>query len=240
MVDMESTELFFATETPIGARLSARSATSNATPIVFVVDHDVFVRDTVRLLARLAGWQVETFASATRFLERPRVPVPCCLVLDVGLPDMNGLDIQRQLADRPEMQIIFFTGCCDVQTAVRAMKAGAAEFLLKPLDGELLLGAMRDAMERSRTTLARHTEVEALRQRYASLTCRERDVMAHVVRGRLNKQAAAELGISEITVKAHRGNVMRKMKAESLADLVNMDARLRLRAPRPVDPSGNT
>jgi len=196
------------------------------TPLVFVIDHDACVRETVGLLAGVAGWQAETFDSANRFLERPRAPVPSCLVLDVGLPDVNGLDIQRRLADRPEMPIIFFTGCGDVQTAVRAMKAGAAEFLTKPLAGDLLLDAMRHAIDRSRAALSRRTELEALRLRHAALSCRERDVMALIVRGRLNKQAGAELGISEITVKAHRGRMMRKMGVRTLPDLVNMAAKL--------------
>jgi len=196
-------------------------------PIVFVVDHDVSVRDAVQSLAGVAGWNVESFASASGFLARPAVAVPSCLVLDVELPDLNGLDMQQRLADRAELlPIIFFTGCCDVQTAVRAMKAGAAEFLSRPLVGEVLLCAMRHAIERSRSALARRAELEALRQRHASLTCRERDVMALVVCGRLNKQAGAELGISEITVKAHRGKMMRKMGVRSLPELVTMAAKL--------------
>jgi FixJ family two-component response regulator len=194
--------------------------------MVFVVDHDVSARETVVLLAGAAGWQVEAFASANRFLERPRAPVPSCLVLDVGLPDVNGLDIQQRLAGRPEMPIIFFTGCGDVQTAVRAMKAGAAEVLPKPLAGERLLDAMRQAIDRSRAALSRRTELEALRLRHAALSGRERDVMVLIAGGRLNKQAGAELGISEITVKAHRGRMMRKMGARTLPDLVNMTAKL--------------
>jgi FixJ family two-component response regulator len=196
------------------------------TPIVFVVDHDVSVRHAVQSLADVGGWKVESFASASGFLARPAVAVPSCLVLDVELPDANGLDMQQRLADRAELPIIFFTGCCDVQTAVRAMKAGAAEFLSRPLVGEVLLCAMRHAIERSRSALARRAELEALRQRHASLTCRERDVMALIVCGRLNKQAGAELGISEITVKTHRGKMMRKMGARSLPDLVTMAAKL--------------
>jgi FixJ family two-component response regulator len=169
---------------------------------------------------------VETFASAGGFLARPRAAVPSCLVLEVGFPDTNALEMQQRLADRPEMPIIFVTGCGDVRTAVRAMKAGALEFLTKPLAGELLLEAMRHAIERSRAALARQAELDALRERYASLTCRERAVMALIVCGRLNKQAGAELGISEITVKAHRGRMMRKMGARSLPELVNMAAKL--------------
>ena len=194
--------------------------------MVFVLDHDRSVRDSLEQLAGWAGWRVETFASASGFLTRPRAPVPSCLVLDVGLPDANGLEMQQRLADRPEIPIIFVTGCGDVRTAVRAMKAGAVEFLTKPLADELLLDAMRHAIERSRAALARQTELEAVRERYASLSCRERAVMALVVCGRLNKQCGAELGISEITVKAHRGKMMRKMGARSLPELVNMAAKL--------------
>ena len=193
-----------------------------ATPIVFIVDSDVSARYSLESLVGTAGWKVEAFCSAKELLARPRSSVPACLVLDAA----NGLDMQQRLADRPEMPIIFVSGSGDVRTAVNAMKAGAVEFFLKPLADELLLGAMRDAIERSRLALARQTELEALRLRYASLTCRERDVMALVICGRLNKQAGAELGISEITVKAHRGNMMRKMEARSLPDLVNMGAKL--------------
>jgi FixJ family two-component response regulator len=190
------------------------------------VDDDVSVLDALEPLAGLAGWRVEVFASVSGFLARPRALVPTCVVLDVGLPDANALDMQQHLAERPEMPIICVSGCGDVRTAVRAMKAGAVEFFTKPLAAELLLGAMRHAIERSRAALARHAELETLRQRHASLTCRERDVMALIVCGRLNKQAGAELGISEITVKAHRGKMMRKMGARSLPELVNLAAKL--------------
>ena len=223
---MEMTDLHLDTRTQFRPRSSGKPATSPATPVVFVVDDDLSVRDSLELLAGWAGWQVETFASAGGFLARPRASVPSCLVLDVGLPDVTGLDMQQRLADRPEMPIIFISGSGDVRTAVRAMKAGAVEFLTKPLADELLLSAMRYAIERSRAALARQAELEALRQRHASLSRRERDVMALVVCGRLNKQAGAELGISEITVKAHRGKMMRKMGARSLPDLVNMAAKL--------------
>jgi FixJ family two-component response regulator len=206
---------------------------SHATPIVFIVDDDVSVRESLELLIDSAGWQPETFASAQEFLSCPRPPAPSCLVLDVSLPDLNGLDLQKRIAaDRIDMPIIFITGYGDVPMTVQAMKAGAVEFLTKPFDDEVLLRAIRNAIERSHTALAHEAEIRALRDAYASLTGREREVMALVVAGLLNKQVGGELGISEITVKAHRGNVMRKMNADSLADLVNMAARLRL-APAP-------
>jgi FixJ family two-component response regulator len=206
-----------------------RSPKSDATPIVFVVDDDVSVRESLELLIRSAGWQPETFASAQEFLSRPRVLAPSCLVLDVTLPDLNGLDLQKRVAlDRVDMPIIFITGYGDVPTTVQAMKAGAVEFLTKPFGDDVLLNAIRHAIERSRTALRGEAEIRALRDRYASLSRREREVMALVVSGLLNKQVGGELGISEITVKAHRGKVMRKMKAGSLADLVNMAATLRL------------
>ena len=199
-----------------------------ALPIVFVVDDDVSVRESLELLIRVAGWQAETFASAQEFLARPRVQRPTCLLLDVGLPDLNGLDLQRLVADRVDMPIIFITGRGDVPMTVRAMKAGAVEFLTKPLKDDVLLGAVGQAIERSRAALDREVELRALRDCYASLTRRERQVMELVVSGRLNKQVGGELGISEITVKAHRGKVMQKMKADSLPDLVKMAGRLRL------------
>ena len=204
------------------------------TPIVFVVDDDVSVRESLEWLIRCAGWQPETFASAQEFLARPRALVPSCLVLDVYLPDLNGLDLQKRVAsDRMDMPIIFITGYGDVPMSVQAMKAGAAEFLTKPFGDDVLLGAIRQAIERSNTALGREAEIQALRELYTSLTSREREVMKLVVSGLLNKQVGGELGISEITVKAHRGQVMRKMKADSLPALVNMAAKLRVaRAPR--------
>jgi FixJ family two-component response regulator len=206
---------------------------SHPTPIVFVVDDDVSVRESLESLIRCAGWEPETFASAQEFLSRPRVLAPSCLVLDVTLPDLNGLDLQKRVAvDRIDMPIIFITGYGDVPMTVQAMKAGAVEFLTKPFGDDVLLSAIRHAIERSRIALAYEAEIRALRDRHASLSRREREVMALVVSGLLNKQVGGELGISEITVKAHRGRVMRKMKAGSLADLVNMAARLRL-APAP-------
>jgi FixJ family two-component response regulator len=201
---------------------------SRVMPVVFVVDDDISVRESLELLIRCAGWQPETFASAQAFLSRPRVLAPSCLILDVGLPDLSGLDLQKLVAaDRAFMPIIFITGYGDVPMTVQAMKAGAAEFLTKPFDDSVLLNAVELALERSSSALESQAETSALQDCHASLSHREREVMALVVSGLLNKEVAAELGISEITVKAHRGKVMRKMKADSLADLVNMAARLR-------------
>src|SRR5437899_3682885 len=182
----------------------------DATPVVFVVDDDVSVRESLELLIRCAGWQAETFASAQEFLARPRVRAPSCMVLDVSLPGLNGLDLQKCVAaERTDMPIIFITGYGDVPMTVQAMKAGAAEFLTKPFSDDVLLAAVAKALERSGAALDRESQITALRERYASLSPREREVMALVVSGLLNKQVGGELGISEITVKAHRGNVMR-------------------------------
>jgi len=210
------------------------SPMSDSTPIVFVVDDDVSVRESLELLIRCEGWQPEIFASAQEFLSRPRALGPSCLILDVSLPGLNGLDLQKRIAsDRIDMPIIFITGHGDIPMSVQAMKAGAVEFLTKPFGDALLLSAIRNAIERSQAALGREAEIRALRDCYASLTPRERQVMALVASGLLNKQVGGELNISEITVKAHRGQVMRKMKANSLADLVNMAARLRLaRSPK--------
>jgi FixJ family two-component response regulator len=202
----------------------------NVTSVVFVVDDDVSVRESLELLVSTAGWRPETFASAAEFLSRPRAAVPCCLVLDVTMPELNGLELQQQLAERTDMPIIFITGHGDVPMSVQAMKAGAVDFLTKPFKDDVLLDAIRGAIERSRAALRSDSEIQALRNCYESLTPREREVMALVVSGLLNKQVGGELGISEITVKAHRGQVMRKMKADSLPDLVTMAARLGLRS----------
>jgi FixJ family two-component response regulator len=209
------------------------------TPIVFVVDDDISVRESLESLIRYAGWQPEMFASAQEFLNRPHSPVPSCLVLDVSLPGLNGLELQERLvAAGTFMPIIFITGHGDVPMTVRAMKAGAVEFLTKPFSDHVLLSAVRAAIERSRVALGQDAEIRALRDCYASLSKRERQVMALVVSGLLNKQVGGELGISEITVKAHRGKVMQKMKAGSFADLVKMDERLRFASSR--TPSART
>jgi FixJ family two-component response regulator len=205
-----------------------------STPIVFVVDDDISVRESLELLVRKLGWQPETFESAQEFLIRPRPQVPSCLVLDLSLPGISGLDLQKQVsADRPDMPIIFITGCGDVPKSVQAMKAGAVEFLTKPVSQEVLLGAIRQALERSRRALSHEAELQELRKRYALLSPREREVMALVVSGRLNKQIGGDLDISVFTVKTHRGKVMHKMKADSLAELVSMAARLHVKPPAP-------
>jgi FixJ family two-component response regulator len=200
---------------------------SQSAPIVFVVDDDVSVRESLELLINSEGLKVELYTSAQEFLARPRAQAPCCLILDIALPDLNGLDLQSQIAaNRLNMPIIFITGYGDIPTTVRAMKAGAVEFLTKPFEDAVLLSAVRQAIARSETLVVHQTEQRVLRERHASLSRREREVMALVVTGLLNKQIGGQLGISEITVKAHRGRVMQKMKATSLADLVMLNAKL--------------
>jgi FixJ family two-component response regulator len=205
-----------------------KTHTSQERAVVFVVDDDVSVRESLELLIHSAGWRPETFGSAEEFLAHSPTDVPSCLVLDVGLPNLNGLDLQQRVGDRTYMPIVFITGYGDIPTTVKAMKAGAVEFLTKPFVDVELLSAVEQAIERSQAALTHETELRAVRTRYASLTPREREIMALVVSGLLNKQVAVELGISEITVKAHRGQLMRKMEADSLADLVRLAARLDL------------
>ena len=200
---------------------------SDSPAIVFVVDDDISVRESLELLIRAAGWQAEVFNSAQAFLARPRSFAPSCLILDVNLPDLNGLDLQKRVAsERTDMPIIFITGYGDVPMTVQAMKGGAVEFLTKPFGDEVLLSAIRHAIDLSRDALVDEQEMRTLRDRYSCLSRREREVMALVVAGKLNKQVGFELGISEITVKAHRGRVMEKMKARSFAELVKMSSRL--------------
>ena len=211
-----------------GLRRMEVRAMPERSPVVFVVDDDISVRESLELLLRTTPWQCETFVSAADFLKRPRASVPCCLVLDVTLPGLTGLELQQQLADRGDMPIIFITGYGDVPMSVKAMKAGAIEFLQKPFRDDTLLDAIGNAIERSRVALQHESDMQSLRKRYESLTPREREVMALVCAGLLNKQVGGELGISEITVKVHRGQTMRKMQAGSLPDLVTMAAKLGL------------
>jgi FixJ family two-component response regulator len=218
----------YAASTPASVPRSATmlNVTRVATPTVFIVDDDISVRESLELLVAEAGWRPELFASAQEFLARPRSTQPGCLVLDLSLPDLNGLELQERIADRTNLPIIFITGHGDIPSTVRAMKAGAVEFLTKPFGPEVLLTAIRGAIERSRASLDDQADLQTLRSCYQSLTGRERQVMALVVLGQMNKQVGGELGISEVTVKAHRGRMMRKMKAKSLAELVNFAARL--------------
>ena len=209
--------------------MTSAAPKSQQQPIVFVVDDDISVRESLELLIEFAGWQPETFTSAEEFLARPRTATPSCLVLDVSLPALNGLELQKLIgADRVDMPIIFITGHGDVPMTVQAMKAGAVEFLTKPFDDEVLLSAIRHALKHSAAVLDEQAEITDLRDSFDSLTPREQDVMRLVVAGMLNKQIGLKLGISEITVKAHRGKVMQKMKADSVADLVKTAVRLGL------------
>src|ERR1043165_4314989 len=209
--------------------MTMAASKSQPQAIVFVVDDDVSVRESVELLIKFAGWKPETFASAEEFLAHQRSLTPSCLVLDVSLPELNGLELQKLIAsERADMPIIFITGHGDVPMTVQAMKAGAVEFLTKPFDDEVLLSAIRHALKRSAAVLDHQAEITAMRNTYESLTPREQDVMRLVVAGMLNKQIGLKLGISEITVKAHRGKVMQKMKADSVADLVKTAVKLGL------------
>jgi FixJ family two-component response regulator len=207
----------------------SKPSPNSAAPMVFIVDDDISVRESLELLIRSQGWQAETFESAKEFLDRPRVLVPSCLILDVSLPGLNGLELQKRVAvERTEMPIIFITGHGDVPMSVEAMKAGALEFLTKPFRNDLLVSAIRNALDRSRTALTDKAEMQTLHDCYASLSPREREVMTLVISGLLNKQVGGELGICENTVKYHRAQAIHKMRADSLADLVRMAARLGL------------
>jgi len=193
------------------------------TPVVVVVGDDASVRESLELLIMVSGWHCETFESAVEFLARPRSTAPSCVILGVTHPDLTSLNLQKRVAaERPEMPVIFVAGHGDVSTSVQAMKAGAVEFLTRPFGDAVLLDAIRHALERSRRALEHAAKIHDLREKYAALTPREREVMVLVASGLLNKQVGGELGISEITVKAHRGQVMRKMKADSLPALVHM------------------
>lgn len=206
-----------------------RSSMSDITPIIYIVDDDISVRESLESLVTSAGWHPELFVCAEDFLTHPRKHVPGCLILDISLPDLNGLELQQRIGpNQAQLPIIFITGFGDIPMTVQAMKAGAIEFLTKPFDTDALLATIEAAVARSRADLAEDADLQILRKRLESLSRREREVMELVVRGRLNKQVGAALDISEITVKAHRGRMMKKMRARSLADLVNIAARLQL------------
>ncbi|MBV8052896.1 MAG: response regulator transcription factor [Acidobacteriaceae bacterium] len=207
-------------------KLESRS-NSNSQPIVFLISDDISEQESLKSLIGREGWHFETFESTREFLARPRPLVPSCLILALSSLDVNGLEVQTRLArERAEVPVVVISGYADIPTSVQVMKAGAVDFFLKPLSNDLLLSAIRESLERSRTALDREMDVRSLRNCYALLSCRERQVMALVVTGLLNKQVGGELGISEITVKAHRRQVMRKMKANSLPDLVRMSTEL--------------
>lgn len=213
---------------PIDHRLVS-TETSRLTPVVYVVERNEAERESLEQLIRCEGWHPETFASAEEFLAHPLEVVPSCLLLDVSLPGLSGLELQKRAAvDYPHIPIIFLSAKGEIPIAVEAIKAGAIEFLLKPFVHRGLLSAFREALNRSRKIITREAEKRALQRCYASLSCRQRQVMAFVSSGLLNKQVGVELGISEITVKAHRGQVMQKMHAESFSDLVKMAAKLGL------------
>jgi FixJ family two-component response regulator len=205
---------------------SKATSTLHAKAIVYVVDDDISVRESLQMLIQNAGWRPVLFGSAQEFLEQPRVLTPSCLILDVSLPGLNGFDLQRRVADRTDMPIIFITGHGDVPMSVRAMKAGAAEFLTKPFTDESLLQAITQAIARSHAAVSQESELKSLRANYESLSHREQQVLGLIVAGLLNKQVGAQLNIQETTVKAHRGMLMRKMRARTFVDLVNMASRL--------------
>jgi FixJ family two-component response regulator len=226
---------------PLGDKCSlAEANTTQASPIVFVVDDDISVRESLEFLIRHEGFEVETFASALEFLTRPRPCKPSCLILDFALPGLNGLELQKRVAvERPDMPIVFLTGHGDIPMVVQAMKAGAVEFLTKPFSDDVLLNAIRCAVGRSKILIGREVELRILKARYSRLTSREREVMVRVAAGLANRQVGHELGVRETTVKAHRGRMMRKMGANSFAELVGMAARLRLQRSSAVDFSTN-
>ncbi len=215
--------------TAIESHAQSRSSMPDSPPIVYIVDDDISVREALEPLVESVGLRPKVFVSAEDFLTHPRTRTPACLILDVSLPDLNGLQLQQRMgSSQAQLPIIFITGFGDIPMTVQAMKAGASEFLTKPFDTDALLAAIEAAIARSRADLAEDADLQILRTRLESLSRREREVMELVVRGRLNKQVGADLSISEITVKAHRGRVMRKMRARSFADLVNIAARLHL------------
>ena len=195
--------------------------------VIAMVDDDLSVRRSLQRLIRSAGWNAESFASAQEFLARPGPGTPSCLVLDLRLPGLSGLDLQKRMAEIGlEIPIVFLTGHGNIPASVQAMKAGAVEFLTKPFDEEDLFQAIQEAIERDRRTRQQRAEKRELKNRYASLTAREREIMEQVISGKLNKQIASDLSITEFTVKFHRGHIMRKMQADSLADLVRMAGNL--------------
>ena len=222
----------------------ANAAITSVTPIVFVVDDDASARESLASLIRSAGWHPKLLSSAQQFLALPRIHAPCCLLLAVDLPDLSGLDLQQRISDRTDMPIIFIGDPGDISTTVKAMKAGAVDFLTKPFRNDVIRNAMRDALERSRVALRHEAGMRVLREHLAALTRREREVMELVLSGLLNKQIASKLRITEITVKVHRGTMMRKMGANSFLDLVKIAMRLRLMAVTktegPVDRRLNT